>query len=83
MAKFKVIVNGYPANVSVRRGAFLSDVVYSAWDKTGNSGQPIDQWELRDVNGVPLPLHHRASTIANGATLFLNVRAGIGGSLVA
>ena len=78
--RFTAIVNGYPANISVRRDATLSDIVKKVCKETGNTGQPVEEWELHDATGVPLPLHHRARTLKDGARLFVNVRSGIGGS---
>lgn len=76
-----VIVNGQPVAEHVNVKLVLRDVVKRALEKSGNSGQPIDNWELRDAAGQVLDL---SKTVAhygldNGAKLFLNLKAGVGG----
>lgn len=77
-----VIVNGQPIeieHVSVKE--LLRVVVERALNKSGNSGQPIENWELRDAAGQVLDLSKTVGHygIVNGAKLFLNLKAGVGG----
>jgi Protein of Unknown function (DUF2604) len=76
-----VIVNGQPVAEHVNVKTVLRDVVKRALDKSGNSGQPIDNWELRDAAGQVLDLNKTIAHygIDDGAKLFLNLKAGVGG----
>lgn len=77
----EVIVNGQPANVSVNVKHALHSVIPPALDQTGNSAQPPENWELRDVQGTLLDTTKRISAyqFGEGTRLYLNLRAGIGG----
>ncbi len=77
-----VIINGQPIaldHVAVKE--VLRAVVVRALEKSGNSGQPIDNWELRDANGQILDLQKTVADygIISGVKLFLNLKAGVGG----
>lgn len=76
-----VIVNGQPVAERVHEKTLLRDVVKRALDKSGNSGQPIENWELRDSSGQLLDLSKTIGQVGtvNGAKLFLNLKAGVGG----
>ena len=80
--EFTVVVNGQPVafdHINVK--THLRDIVKIALDKSGNSGQPIDNWELRDAGGQVLELNRTIESygIVTGANLFLNLKAGVGG----
>jgi Protein of Unknown function (DUF2604) len=76
-----VIVNGQPVSVQANIKAPLRTLVEHALHDSGNSGQPTENWELRDAAGHVLDLTRKLedSGIAAGANLFLNLKAGVGG----
>jgi hypothetical protein len=76
-----VVVNGQPTLVKANTEAPLSTVVEHALQQSGNSGQPISNWELRDSGGQILDLTRKVESynLQSGATLFLNLKAGVGG----
>jgi hypothetical protein len=79
---FTVVVNGQPVNFDhINVNTHLREIVKTALEKSGNSGQPIDNWELRDAGGQVLDLNRTLADygIATGAKLFLNLKAGVGG----
>lgn len=85
MAKNKetltVIVNGKPTEVEVNVNAPLRTVIPKALQQTGNTGQPPENWELRDEDGNILDLDKKIGDYAftDDTKLFLNLKAGIGG----
>lgn len=76
-----VVVNGEPTVVAAQPNAPLRTVVAKALSQTHNTGQPPDQWELRNEGGVLLDLGQKIELFgfAAGTTLFLNLIAGVGG----
>ena len=76
-----VIVNGQPVEVEANVNAPLTPVVEKALDKSGNSGQPLENWELRDAAGQVLELGRKVEDygFTSGVKLFLNLKAGVGG----
>jgi hypothetical protein len=50
-------------------------------EQTGNTGQPPDNWELRDAQGTLLDTSHKIASFhfPSGVRLFLNLKAGVGG----
>lgn len=83
MAKIalQLIVNGQPTTVEANLNAPLHSVIGKALEQTGNVGQPPENWEVRDANGVELDLQRKIETFGfvPGVRLFLNLRAGVGG----
>lgn len=77
----KFIVNGQPIDVTAFLGWELREAAKKALEKSGNVGQPIDNWELRDGAGTVLDMGLKIarSDIQEGSTFFLNLKAGIGG----
>lgn len=77
-----VVVNGQPTTVEASSEAPLHTVIPKALQQTGNSGQPPENWELRDAAGQLLDLAKKIEDFGfpPGATLFLNLKAGVGGS---
>jgi hypothetical protein len=76
-----VVVSGHPTTLSLNRHQTVAHLVQEALQKSGNVGQPPDQWELRTSDGS---LINQALTIADanitdGMTLFLSPKAGAGG----
>ena len=76
-----VIVNGQPTVVDEAKNAPLSTIIPDALRQTGNSGQPPENWELRDADGNLLDLNKKIGDygFTDKARLFLNLKAGVGG----
>jgi hypothetical protein len=76
-----VIVNGHPVPVEGNVDAPLRTVVEHALEKSGNSGQPVENWELRDATGQVFDLSRKIGefNFPAGTNLFLNLKAGVGG----
>ena len=77
-----VIVNGQPTVVEANMNAPLHTIIPRALEQTGNTGQPPDNWELRDAQGTLLDTGPKISSFNFPADvrLFLNLKAGVGGS---
>ena len=76
-----VVVNGQPTVVAANLNAGLESIIGKALEQTGNSGQPAENWELRDAGGALLDLHTkiRDHHFPADVRLFLNLKAGLGG----
>jgi hypothetical protein len=76
-----VVVNGTPTPVEANPNATLHSIIGRALEQTGNSGQPPENWELRDGAGQILDLNAKIGSFHfdPGTRLFLNLRAGVGG----
>lgn len=72
------VVNGQPTEVHADPEVAIGSLIPVALDQTGNAGQPPENWELRTREGHPVELEREAEHF-RGHTLFLNLRAGIGG----
>jgi hypothetical protein len=77
----KVIVNGTPTDAKTNVNAPLKSVIEKALEQTGNTGRPIEDWELK-WNGQVLDPNKKGNDydIPDRAELFLSLRAGQGGS---
>lgn len=77
-----IIVNGQPIEVKVGSDEEIGEAVEDALKASGNSGQPAERWELRDESGQSIDTGQKIgeSSIAAGDKLFLNLKAGVGGS---
>jgi hypothetical protein len=73
-----IVVNGQPTHVVGDTEAPVGSLIPKALEQTGNQGQPPDNWELRNAEGQPVEVGRPVRDFA-GQTLFLNLRAGIGG----
>lgn len=74
-----VVVNGQPTQVQADPHASVQSLIEPALRQTGNlAGQPPENWELRTADGRPLQAEDKVSEFV-GQTLFLNLRAGVGG----
>ena len=80
--ELKFIVNGQAVPVQADLGWEFREAAVKALEESGNSGQPIENWELRDGAGQVLDMGTKIarSDIEEGATLYLNLKAGVGGS---
>ena len=77
-----VVVNGAETAVSVHGNPTLSEVAATALEQTQNSGQPLENWELRGPDNAPiadLSIKVKKLDLEADDRLFLNLRAGIGG----
>lgn len=76
-----IVVNGVPAVVERNVNAPLRSAVEKALEQTGNIGQPIGNWELRDANGNLLDLDRKIGdfNFPPDVKLFLSLKAGVGG----
>jgi hypothetical protein len=77
-----VVVNGAPTVVTYHGNPTLEELVVQALQQTQNSGQPVENWELRLADGTPLPdlhEHLKKLNLPHDGQLFLNLRAGVGG----
>lgn len=76
-----VIVNGQRTTIEAEPHTPLNTIIPKALEQTGNTGQPPANWELRDAAGAPLDLSQKIEDFhfTEGVTLFLNLKAGIGG----
>lgn len=79
--EFTIVVNGQPVPVKVFIYDEVRVAVKQALDESNNSGQPLANWELRDASGHVLDTGRKIanSDIKEGAKLFLNLKAGVGG----
>jgi hypothetical protein len=79
--ELNIVVNGQPVMVKANVEAPVSTLIEHALKQSGNSGQPISNWELRDASGQILDPTRKIESysLQSGATLFLNLKAGIGG----
>jgi len=73
-----VVVNGQPTQVEAAAEASVQSLVEPALKQTGNSGQAAGNWELTDQTGKPVQPPMKVEQFA-AQTLFLNLKAGIGG----
>ena len=79
--RLSIIVNGQPNDVEANQNAPLRSVVGRALEATGNTGQPPENWEMRDAQGNLLDLDRKIGEFEFNADtrLFLNLKAGVGG----
>ena len=76
-----VVVNGQPTPVKANVNAPLRTAIEHALQVSGNSGQPIENWEMRDAGGQVLDPTRKIGdfNFQAGVNLFLNLKAGVGG----
>ena len=76
-----VVVNGQPTVVETTEDAPLGKIIPYALRQTENSGQPAENWELRDGDGNLLDLTKKIGDYGfpPKVRLFLNLKAGVGG----
>jgi len=81
LINLEVIVNGQATTVEANLNAPLHTIIGRALAQTNNTGQPIENWELRNAAGDLLDLQAKLGTLAlsAGSRLFLNLKAGVGG----
>lgn len=77
-----VVVNGSATTVVVHGNPTLLEIVTAALQQTQNSGQPVENWELRGPDDAPivdLKTKFKKLDLKAGDVLYLNLRAGVGG----
>ncbi len=76
-----VVVNGQVTIVDANVNSPLHTIMPRALDQTGNTGQPPENWELRDAQGTLLDTSKKISAFnfPIDTRLFLNLKAGVGG----
>lgn len=76
-----VVVNGVATAIPLNVNAALESIIEKALEQTHNTGQPKENWELKDVAGNLLDLHRSLSDYGfpPDVKLYLNLKAGIGG----
>ena len=76
-----IVVNGQPTVVDAVVEDPLRSIIEPALRQTGNSGQPPENWELRDADGSLLDLNKKIEDYAftDKTRLFLSLKAGVGG----
>ncbi|ODT03001.1 MAG: hypothetical protein ABS52_11215 [Gemmatimonadetes bacterium SCN 70-22] len=79
--RFTIVVNGTPTELEQNVNSPLRAVIERALGETGNVGQPPENWELRDEQGVLLEPDRKIGSygFAGAVTLFLSLKAGVGG----
>jgi hypothetical protein len=77
-----VIVSGQQTSVTVNPHQKIDHLIKEALHETGNKGQPAGDWELRTSDGalIEQAITVEAAKIVAGMTLYLNPRAGVGGT---
>ena len=80
-AEITVVVNGQPTVIVAVENDRLRSIIPDALRQTGNSGQPPENWELRDSDGNLLDLNKKIGDFGfdEKTRLFLNLKAGVGG----
>lgn len=76
-----VVVNGVATVVEANLNAPLGTIIPRALEQTGNTGQPPENWELRDAHGTLLDTSQKIATFGfpPDVRLMLNLKAGVGG----
>jgi len=76
-----VVVNGSPTEVTANVNAPIHTIIPEALRETENTGQPPENWELRDEPGDLLDPQRKIEDFgfAPGTKLFLSLKAGVGG----
>ena len=76
-----VVVNGKPAEVFAVEDQPIGAIISDALEQTGNTGQPPENWELRDAEGNLLDPNKNFGDypFSEKDRLFLNLKVGVGG----
>lgn len=76
-----IVVNGVAAEIELNLRAALESIIEKALHQTHNTGQPKENWELKDAAGNVLDLHRSFSDygFSTDVKLYLNLKAGVGG----
>jgi hypothetical protein len=76
-----IVVASTPTEVTRNENAPLGSIIEKALEQTGNTGQPPENWELKDKAGNILDLKMKIKDyhFPDDVLLFLSLKAGIGG----
>lgn len=76
-----VVGGGAEVTVKAKLDDSLLDVAEKALKKSENTGQPVENWELRTESGSILDLNRTVGSynLMNGALLSLTLKAGAAG----
>jgi hypothetical protein len=79
--KITMVVNGAPTEIHADEDELLSDVRLKALKKSGNEGQPPENWEIKNEAGEMLDPDKtvRHYHFGKEVTLFLSLKAGVAG----
>ena len=77
-----IIVNGQPVPIKINVSELIRVAVKEALERSENTGQPYENWELRDASGQIIDFDKKIGNldIKEGTKLFLNLKAGVGGN---
>lgn len=78
-----VVVGGVSTEVEANLNAPLKTIIPKALHQTGNTGQPPENWLLKDEPGNVLDVEKKISefNFTTDTKLFLSLKAGVGGNL--
>lgn len=76
------IVNGVDVSIDANIHEPLKVARNKALTDSNNTGRPMDEWEVHNVEGQPLDPDKKIEELglADGARLFLNLKVGAGGA---
>ncbi|HKW76641.1 MAG TPA: DUF2604 domain-containing protein [Terriglobales bacterium] len=76
------IINGANFKLEVNLNEPLGSAVARALEKSGNTGRPASDWQVRDANGVLLETQRQIKDFGftNETRLFLSLAVGAGGA---
>lgn len=76
------VINGEDVPVSAKLNQPLAEARNHALTTSNNTGRPLDEWEIRDANGVILPSERKVEEFqfVDGTRLFCTLQIGAGGS---
>ena len=76
-----VIVNGTPEDIKIKADQSLRLLLQKALEKTENTGQPAENWELRSEAGAELDLDItvEAAGLKDGDVVSANLKTGAAG----
>lgn len=76
-----IVVNGTPATIEIQSKAPLKAAAEKALEETHNAGRPLSDWEMK-FNEKTLDLNAKVEDLGleDGQTLFLSLKAGVGGN---
>lgn len=79
--KLVFIINGQDVDVNADANEPLREAVERALKKSGNTGRPTEEWEVRDASGTLLDQSRTPAglRLRDGTRLFLSLRVGAGG----
>ena len=82
LIEFTIVVNGTPITEKFKAEATVESVVEDVLKKSGNTGQPLENWELRDSSGQVIDFDKIIESVVQkeGSELFLSLKAGVGGN---